>query len=235
MAVFNGNANNNTIQGGNADDTIRGFDGNDELRGGGGADRVEGGDGADLLYGEDGNDRLIGGNGDDLLNGGQGNDRLEGGAGIDWALYDGGGPVNVNLATGQASGQGADTLFSIENIRGSAFSDVLIGNNSANTIVGNGGSDTMTGGGGADTFVLGPHTSGNITITDFQNGVDRIDLRALGFDQSGQSATWAGLLSNVPGQTDAVLEFFGANGEAFTVTLVGVPYWTIDASDYIVS
>ena len=208
--------------------------GDDELRGGGGADRIEGGDGADLLFGEDGNDRLIGGNGDDRLHGGAGNDRLEGGAGSDWALYDAGAAVTVNLASGVATGQGSDTLLSIENVRGSSFNDVLIGNNSANILAGNGGSDVLTGGGGADVFVLSAMNSGNVTITDFQDGVDRIDLRELGFDQNGQSPTWAGFLSNVPGQSDAVLEFYGVNGEFFTVTLTGTPYWAIDPSDYIV-
>lgn len=233
MAIYNGNGFNNLIQGGSADDIIRGFGGDDELRGGGGADRIEGGEGADLLFGEDGNDRLIGGNGDDRLHGGAGNDRLEGGAGSDWALYDAGAAVTVNLASGVATGQGSDTLLSIENVRGSSFNDVLIGNSSANILAGNGGSDVLTGGGGADVFVLSAMTSGNVTITDFQDGVDRIDLRELGFDQSGQSPNWAGFLSNVPGQSDAVLEFYGVNGEFFTVTLTGTPYWSIDPSDYI--
>ena len=33
----------------------------------------------------------------------------------------------MNLSTGQASGQGADTLTSIENVLGSQFVDTLIG------------------------------------------------------------------------------------------------------------
>jgi Ca2+-binding RTX toxin-like protein len=56
-----------------------------------------------------------------------------------------------------------DTFASIENIFGSAFADVLTGNNSANaiygaigndTITGNGGSDLMFGGGGSDTYFV---------------------------------------------------------------------------------
>ncbi|WP_395645946.1 M10 family metallopeptidase C-terminal domain-containing protein [Terricaulis sp.] len=233
MPTYNGNGNNNFYQGGPQVDTIRGFGGDDELHGGGNNDRLEGGDGADWLYGDDGADRLFGDQGDDHLNGGAGNDQINGGGGNDWAEFSGGGAVNVNLASQSATGQGVDTLSSIENVLGSSFADVLIGNNSANILAGNGGSDTLTGGGGADTFVLAPMTSGNITITDFQNGVDHIDLRALGFDQNGQSPDWGGLLSNVPGQSDAILEFYGVNGEFFTVTLQGVPYWTIDPSDYI--
>lgn len=234
MPTYNGNGNNNFFQGGSGNDTIRGFGGNDELRGGGGRDRIEGGDGADLIFGEDGADRLLGGNGDDRLNGGAGDDEINGGAGNDWAEFSGAAAVNVNLASGAATGQGNDTLTSVENLLGSSFADVLIGDNGANILAGNGGSDMLTGGGGADTFVLAPMTSGNITITDFQDGVDRIDLRALGFDLNGNSPDWLGLLSNVPGQSDAVLEFYGVNGEFFTVTLQGVPYWNIDPSDYII-
>lgn len=234
MANFNGNNGNDFYQGGIADDFIRGNGGNDRLYGGGGADRIEGGNGDDQLFGEDGNDRLYGGNNNDRLNGGSGNDLLDGGAGIDWAEFAGGGAVTVNLAAGTATGQGNDTLTGIENVLGSTFNDILIGNNAANILSGNGGSDVLTGGGGADIFVLSPMTSGNITITDFQNGTDRIDLRALGFDQTGNSPNWAGFLSNVPGGTDAVLEFYGANNEFFTVTLTGMHYSNIDPSDYII-
>lgn len=234
MPNYNGNGNNNFYQGGSGADTIRGYGGDDELRGGGGADRIEGGDGADFIFGEEGNDRLFGDNGNDRLHGGAGNDEINGGAGNDWAEFGGGAAVTVNLATGVATGQGNDTLSGIENVLGSGFADILIGNSAANILSGNGGSDRLTGGGGADTFVFAPMASGNVTITDFQNGVDRIDLRPLGFDQNGESPDWAGFLSNVPGGSDAVLEFYGANGEFFTVTLLGMPYWNVDMSDYII-
>ena len=235
MANINGNNTlNDVLNGTPQDDVLRGLGGDDTLNGGDGNDRLEGGNGNDVLNGGSGADRLIGGSGDDWLNGGGGNDVLEGGSGFDWAVFDGGAAVTVNLNTNSATGQGVDALSSIENVRGSAFSDVLIGNNQSNVLAGNGGSDTLTGGGGADIFVLTPQASGNITITDFQNGVDRIDLRALGFDQSGESPYWAGLLSNIPNQSDAVIEFYGVNGEFFTVTLQGTPYWTIDPTDYIV-
>lgn len=234
MATFNGTNWNDYFQGGGADDIIRGNGGHDWLAGGGGADRIEGGNGDDILFGENGNDWLYGGNNNDRLNGGSGNDLLDGGAGIDWADFAGGAAVNVNLAAGTATGQGNDTLTGIENVLGSSFNDILIGNNGANILAGNGGSDRLTGGGGADIFVLSPMNSGNITITDFQNGIDRIDLRGLGFDSNGNSPQWAGFLSNVPGGTDAVLEFYGSNGEFFTVTLTGMHYSNIDPTDYLI-
>jgi Ca2+-binding RTX toxin-like protein len=233
MAVYTGNSSNNFYQCGPGADQIRGRGGDDVLRGGGGGDTIRGDEGADQLFGEDGDDFLYGGADNDVLNGGADNDLIDGGTGIDWAVFDDGGPVTVNLAAGTAIGQGSDRLVSIENVRGSAFADTIIGDNGANVLAGNGGSDRLTGGGGADTFVIAPMTSGNITITDFQNGVDRLDIRAFGFDQTGYSPNWAGLLSNVPGQSDAVIEFYGVNGEFFTVTLTGLPYWQVDSSDYI--
>lgn len=53
--------------------------------------------------------------------------------------------------------------------------DRLIGNEVANRLDGGAGSDTYTGNGGADTFVFG-HIGHYDYITDFESGVDRIDL-----------------------------------------------------------
>jgi serralysin len=67
----------------------------------------------------------------------------------------------------------------IENAIGSEYNDVLVGNAAANRITGGGGYDEMTGGAGKDVFVItGSGTS--LTITDFQPGIDRIDVSALG-------------------------------------------------------
>ncbi len=45
--------------------------------------------------------------------------------------------------------------MSIENVYGSAFDDVLIGDDGANGLRGMAGEDTFTGNGGADTFMFG--------------------------------------------------------------------------------
>lgn len=68
-----------------------------------------------------------------------------------------------------------DSLSSIENIIGSNYDDVLIGNSGVNTIQGGGGNDTLTGGRSGDTFVLSSG-EGIDRITDFIIGEDSLVL-----------------------------------------------------------
>src|SRR5262245_18618816 len=148
------------------DDTVEGLGGNDTLFGLGGADTLFGGTGNDNLFGgtegddlrgETGNDILDGNYGDDKLEGGEGFDQLFGGDGIDTAVYaSSAAGVTVNLTTGRGSGGEAegDTLFSIENLKGSGHADTLIGNDLDNNIVGNGGADHLEGGLGNDTYFV---------------------------------------------------------------------------------
>ncbi|NER32206.1 MAG: lysophospholipase, partial [Symploca sp. SIO1C4] len=70
---------------------------------------------------------------------------------------------------------GEDTLTNIENIVGSAFNDVLKGDNNANIIDGGKGDDLFTGLGGSDTFIL-RSGDGIDTITDFEDGIDFLGL-----------------------------------------------------------
>jgi Ca2+-binding RTX toxin-like protein len=117
---------------------------------------------SDSLTGTSSADGIDGLAGDDTLAGGLGNDTLNGGAGYDIADYsNAGGPVMVDLAAGTASGaDGNDVLISIEDVWGSNFDDILIGNALDNilwddqgndTLVGGLGDDTMEGGAGIDT------------------------------------------------------------------------------------
>jgi Ca2+-binding RTX toxin-like protein len=73
-----------------------------------------------------------------------------------------------------------DTLVGIENITGTAFSDIISGTNSNNRIEGGLGSDRLTGGTGADTFVYRSLAEGEDTITDF-TAFDTIQISASGF------------------------------------------------------
>jgi Ca2+-binding RTX toxin-like protein len=122
-----------------------------------------GADGADLLLniefirGGAYADTLTGNSQNNAFWGEGGADTIYGGAGSDWVNYDyGSGSVIVTLTdtstanglAGTASGaQGADALFSIENISGSDYADTLIGNSQNNFLRGGKGADVLNGGG----------------------------------------------------------------------------------------
>ncbi|NKQ73824.1 calcium-binding protein, partial [Rhizobium ruizarguesonis] len=149
-----------------------------------------------------GNETYKGLGGNDVLKGGAGADVLDGGSGRDTASYEGSGAVHVNLATGAASGGHAtgDKFISIENLTGSSYNDVLTGDSGRNVlhggagadvITGGAGKDIMTGGASSDTFVFKTPTEtgsgwNRDVITDFQHGIDKIDLSAI--DANGSAA-----------------------------------------------
>jgi len=187
------------LVGSHHDDFVLGTVGSNDLVTLGGNDYLDGGAGNDRLLGGDGDDQLNGGAGADKLDGGNGSDWISYSSSY-WG--DTGSGVTVNLATGKGSGGDAqgDTYISIENVTGSAHNDFIIGNAVDNVLGGGQGNDTLIGGGGqdklyangghdiltgdgngavaADTFgisVSGWH-QGSATITDFQQGVDKIDL-----------------------------------------------------------
>lgn len=144
-----------TVRGSSLDDTILGDTGGDRLIGGTGNDRLIGGGGNDFLRGQAGNDVLLGERGADRMVGDLGNDRLIGGLGRDTL----------------SGGAGSDRLF------GNGFADTLRGGTGNDRLEGGAGPDALTGGAGADTFVYRLGT-GTDRITDFQDGIDRILIRA---------------------------------------------------------
>jgi Ca2+-binding RTX toxin-like protein len=171
LEFFNGDAGNDTIDGG------AGFDRADYttsiasvsvVLGGTAAGRAaDGFGGTDVLRNIE---AVRGSNFDDILTGSDtgafesfegraGNDTINGMGGIDLVDYSfAGAAVNVNLGTGiAADGQGgSDKLSNIEQVRGSLTgNDVLYGNSLANSLEGLGGNDTLSGGGGADTMIGG--------------------------------------------------------------------------------
>lgn len=128
------------------------------INAGDGDDVINAGAGPDLILGGNGNDTINAGTGNDTLNGGLGADVLDGGAGNDVATYENATAFVVASLTdslinvGDAAG---DTYNSVENLAGSAYSDTLIGNSSANKLSGGDGNDTLEGMGGADALVGG--------------------------------------------------------------------------------
>jgi Ca2+-binding RTX toxin-like protein len=156
---------------------------------------------------------LSGDAGDDFLRGNTGADVLNGGAGTDTASYtESTAGVNVNLTTGLGFGGSAagDMLFSVENLNGSNFADVLTGNAVANVLNGFGGNDTLDGGGGNDTLLGG---DGN----DFLRGNTGADVLngGAGIDTASYTESAAGVNVNL---TTGV----GAGGSAAGDTLSGI-------------
>ncbi|MDQ1195402.1 cadherin domain-containing protein [Agrobacterium sp. SORGH_AS 787] len=98
------------------------------------------------LMGAAGNDTLVAGAGADVIDGGSDSDTVDYSAST--------AAVTVNLATQTASGGYAqgDTIANIENVLGSAWNDVLTGDQGTNVLRGGAGDDVLNGGAGSDTL-----------------------------------------------------------------------------------
>ncbi|MFL6734564.1 MAG: M10 family metallopeptidase C-terminal domain-containing protein, partial [Sphingomicrobium sp.] len=129
------------------------------------------------VYGQAGADYLAGGLGSDTFYGGSGDDTLYGNNSL--------GSNPETSANSLYGGSGNDRLY------GDAGDDVLVGGT---------GADWLTGGAGADRFVFTSAADTGDLVFDFQRGVDKLDLSALGLDPSG----FVGALSSAgmvgPGQ-----------------------------------
>ena len=106
-------------------------------------------------------DAFNGFSGNDFFVGGPGGDTFTGGTGIDTVSYDNA-LVGVradlfNPATNTNDAAG-DTYSSIENLIGSDFNDILVGNSQVNVLTGGLGNDFFFGGAGNDTLVGGAGT-----------------------------------------------------------------------------
>lgn len=144
------------LNGTSRNDNIYGLAGDDTINGGAGADRIEGGSGNDNIQGGAGNDRVYGGSGNDVLSG------------------------DIEM-TGDL--RGGNTV-SNDYLDGGTGADRLYGGGGSDTLVGGLGRDTLSGGEGADRFVYNSTLEskagyGIDRITDFQVGIDKIDLSKL--------------------------------------------------------
>ncbi len=129
----------------------------DNLLGGKGNDQLIGNNDSNLLDGSDGSDQIFGMGGDDLLISGNGSNYLDGGDGDDTADYL---TSSVGIYVSLAEhflifGENRDDLVSIENIIGSNFDDLIIGDQNNNIINGSNGNDDLAGFNGDDTLIGG--------------------------------------------------------------------------------
>ncbi len=196
--TLTGDSNNNVLDGGLGDDVLNGGAGNDtasyaEDSAGvvvnlsfatdqavgtvSGIDQLSsieniiGGSGVDTLTGDSNNNIFEGGGG--------AQDIIDGGAGLDTASYvSSGAGVSVNLfngETGQTGDAAGDILTRIENLTGSDFNDVFVGQGQNNTLSGGGGLDILTGGmaidilfgGSGDDMLYGDVSDYFMTVAKF--------------------------------------------------------------------
>ncbi|NER52692.1 MAG: calcium-binding protein, partial [Symploca sp. SIO1A3] len=143
----------------------------------------------DTLIGDENNNWLRGDAGIDLFDGGEGNDTAD--------FINGEFAITGNLNTEtaiytDASGNTiVETIRNIENLQGTRFDDLLLGNAKDNSLLGRDGNDTLIGGAGndylqgsagADTFGFLSPNQGIDTIADFNSiQADRIQVSASGF------------------------------------------------------
>ena len=148
---------------------------------------VEGTAGDDVLQGTPRTDYVCGRGGDDTVSGLGGEDVVVGGAGRDRADY-AAAPFAVEVDLSRAAsfgGGGADTLQSVEDVRGSSFDDTLAGDEGDNRIRGGDGRDRVGGARGADRLsgdagddIVAPGRGDD--VVDGGAGADELDFsRAL--------------------------------------------------------
>ena len=136
------------------------------IYGGAGNDVVTSSGSSITFRGEEGDDRLISGEAADIFIGGFGTDT------IDYSLYTSGVSVTLGVSGAVGTGGGGDSLISVENVVGSAFSDDIQGNELANMLEGGAGNDILNGGAGDDRLV--PGTGHN--MVDGGDGFDTLVL-----------------------------------------------------------
>ena len=175
--------------------------------------------GIENVIGSSFNDTLIGNEGDNVFEGGSGGDTIDGGGGIDTASYEGNtNAVAVTLGLNGAEGTvnevfpvfspetPRDRLFSIENVRGSAFNDLLTGNEGTNVLEGLGGDDILVGRSGADTL-------------DGGDGIDTVSYAASATAVKVSLAT--GIAGGGDASGDTLIKIENVVGSDFGDKLVG--------------
>ncbi|WP_290921532.1 VCBS domain-containing protein [Halodesulfovibrio sp.] len=193
--------------------TITGHEQRDELHGTDYDDDIHGGAGDDVIVGNGGVNHLTGGDGSDTFIGGEGEDTFHGDA-LDWVSYQNSTEgVTVDLSgqlenTGDASN---DTFHSINNLKGSNFNDILLGNANSNHFEGGAGNDVLKGADGSDDLKGG-------TGNDFIEGGDGLDTLEGG---AGNDIIFGGTSKGTDSELDQALSDLASASNRDQVKAVG--------------
>jgi hypothetical protein len=160
-------------------------------------------------------------------------------AGLTAAQLLGGGGAAPPPPPAPPSGPGAPGVIVTAQYPG----DHIAGGAGADTLNASRGSDVITGGQGADRFVFGDVPWSPADITDFQHGVDKLDLRGV-FAHSnftGADPVADHYLTFIPDGAGGTKVLFDADGAApgqqwasYILHLPGVAPGALDASDWVV-
>ena len=246
-----GDAVDNEFYTGEANDTIAGAAGDDLIKTYLGDDSLSGDSGNDTLHGGAGTDQVLGGVGDDSLEGGAGADFVDGGAGEDWATFAtsaNGVVVNLFDGVGYEGEAAGDEYVGIENLRGSNFSDELVGDDAVNkiealdgndSIFGRGANDSISGGDGDDTIygdladdtsVTGADTLRGDAGDDILHGGPGFDylVGGEGHDRASYRYSTDGVISSIAtgetkiyGGIETFIDIEGLIGSSFADILYG--------------
>ncbi len=216
------------------DDGLTGDNFDNKILGESGDDLITGNSGHDFLLGGAGDDVINGGFGFDLIRGGPGADTLIGDIGTDWAQYNTATTgVSLSLATGGTGGEAAGDMFSsIENVRGSAFADILTGDANRNLIVAGDGNDIVTGGGGPDVL---QGEAGDDTITGGAQGDELWGGAGADLLDGAGSNDWARYDDSTGAVSVSLLTGTGSGGDAEGDTLISIEFlWGSDFGDTLI-
>ncbi|MEO9895216.1 MAG: calcium-binding protein [Paracoccaceae bacterium] len=223
--------------------------GNDTINNLGGNDTIHTGTGEDFVLGSSDGEQVILGNGDDvartrggndLIEAGEGNDTLAGNGGEDTAFGDDGDDTFFMGSQNDTAfgGAGADTInggFNADVLDGGADDDRVRGEAGMDQLNGGDGNDLLVGGANADTFwFFDTDATGVDRITDFQDGLDTINLSDWGFASDADVFALASMAGGANQHTR--IDFTdGSGGEVRALVIENLDISDFDASDFLLT
>ena len=131
--------------------------------------------------------------------------------------------LTTDILEGDEDNNGLFGFDGDDTLNGLAGADYLDGGDGNDILIGGDDDDILTGSSGSDIFEFTTSEFGNDTITDWEDGVDLIDLDALGANFSDITITQNGI--------DAKINILG--DQENTITVSGINASTLDQTDFI--